>query len=126
MVKKKQKWHEEKIKWTAKAVISPSLSTTYEDRWVLVDKETGEIVDDAQGYGFTTERKAYACWAYKNRDKEQEKKIKRWLRNHKSVMKKFKPYFDVQDLKNLLEEEDLWINFPVNELYWVWRRYYVK
>ncbi len=108
--------------WTVKAVLSLSIR----GRYVLVDKETGEIVDDAQGYGFTTEKKAYACWAYKNRDKEQEKKIKRWLRNHKSVMKKFKPYFDVQDLKNLLEEENLWVNFPINELYWVWRRNYVK
>ena len=29
-------------------------------------------------------------------------------------------------VKNLLEEENLWVNFPINELYWVWRRNYVK
>ena len=36
---KKKKWHNDKIVWTAKAVRSPSLSSDYEDRFVLVDKE---------------------------------------------------------------------------------------
>lgn len=39
---------------------------TYNDRWILVDKETGIIVDTAQGYGYTTPRRAYACWHYKH------------------------------------------------------------
>ncbi len=39
---------------------------TYNNRWVLVDKESGIIVDTAQGYGYTTPRRAYACWSYKH------------------------------------------------------------
>lgn len=39
---------------------------TYNDRWVLVDKKTGIIVDTAQGYGYRSPRNAYACWDYKH------------------------------------------------------------
>ena len=35
-----------------------------EDRYVVVDKDTGEILDDAQGYGFKTAEKAYKCFHY--------------------------------------------------------------
>ena len=39
---------------------------------VEVDKETGEVLDDAQGYGYKTKRNAYACYGYKNRDKSKD------------------------------------------------------
>lgn len=32
------------------------------DRFVIIDTETGEILDDAQGYGYTTAHKAYKCY----------------------------------------------------------------
>lgn len=61
-----------------------------ERRFVIVDTETGEIVDDAQGYGYTTPQKAYAGWSYKNRDRskdkekaEKEQLIARWLKENK-------------------------------------------
>ena len=34
------------------------LSKQYEKRFVVVDKETGEILDDAQGYGYKTIKNA--------------------------------------------------------------------
>lgn len=37
---------------TIKAVRSEQLSSSYDDRFVIVDLETGEILDDAQGYGY--------------------------------------------------------------------------
>ena len=39
-------------------------SETREKRCVIIDTESGEIVDDAQGYGYKTAQKAYAGWSY--------------------------------------------------------------
>ncbi len=68
-------------------------SSTMEKRFVIVDTESGEIVDDAQGYGYRTAQKAYAGWAYKNRDKskdkekaEKEKTIAAWIKDNKKFI----------------------------------------
>lgn len=37
-----------------------------EIRFVLVDTETGEIVDDAQGYGYKTAHGAHKAYGWKN------------------------------------------------------------
>ena len=37
-----------------------------EQRYVIVNKETGEIIDDAQGYGYRTIQGAYKAFKYKN------------------------------------------------------------
>lgn len=118
--------------WKVKAVRSPTLSTKKDPRYVLIDKDTGEIVDDCQGYGFKTEKKAYACWAYQNRDKKLERKIKRWLKSHKDFVRKLdylafdivKSGFDfgIEDVENLLYEEDIKVDFPVKDLYYIWKR----
>ena len=34
-------------------------------RWIIVDSYTGEVIDDAQGYGFKTKDNAYRCFKYK-------------------------------------------------------------
>lgn len=52
-------------------------SETREKRYVIIDTESGEIVDDAQGYGYKTAQKAYAGWSYKNRDKSKDKEKRR-------------------------------------------------
>ena len=69
-------------------------SETREKRYVIIDTESGEIVDDAQGYGYKTAQKAYAGWSYKNRDKskdkekaEKERIIARWMRENKKFIK---------------------------------------
>lgn len=68
-----------------KVVRSDKLSKNYEDRFVVVSADTGEILDDAQGYGYRTKQKAHAAYNYKNRDrardkkrKQEEKAIKKW------------------------------------------------
>lgn len=49
-------------------------------RWVIIDEDTGEVFDDAQGYGYKTARKAHVALSYKRRPKEkfqEEEKVKR-------------------------------------------------
>lgn len=47
-----------------------------EIRYRIVSTETGEILDDAQGYGYKSAQKAYAAYAYKHRDKKRIRKNK--------------------------------------------------
>ena len=47
-------------------IASPLLSKLCETRYVVVDQNTGKILDDAQGYGYKSEVKAYSSYAYKN------------------------------------------------------------
>ena len=47
-----------------------------ERRFRIVSAETGEVLDDAQVYGYKTMQKAYAAWAYKTRDKTKDKEKK--------------------------------------------------
>lgn len=61
-------------------------------RWAIVDGETGEIVDDAQGYGYKTPQKAHAAWNYKQMPQEKKdaweakkQAIRTWQKEHKSI-----------------------------------------
>ncbi len=38
-----------------------------ETRYVIVNQETGEIMDDARGYGYKSKQNAYACYGYKRK-----------------------------------------------------------
>lgn len=38
----------------------------YQRRYCVVDVETGEIIDDAQGYGYKSKDKAIAAYTWKN------------------------------------------------------------
>lgn len=114
----------------------------YETRFQIISTETGEILDDAQGYGYKTAQKAYAGFAYKNRDKSKDKErltkkkhIKNWMRQNKSFVRLMDAYafdiakgamgpdekFDAKFVKNLLKEADLKPDFTVGELLRVWR-----
>ncbi|EGP5496618.1 hypothetical protein ACPTF9_12250 [Enterococcus faecium] len=48
-----------------RAKLSPTLSKRKDERYVMVNLETGEIVDDCRGYGYRTKQSAYACFGYK-------------------------------------------------------------
>lgn len=74
-------------------VKSEALSKPYEWKFVVVDVDTGEVLDNAQGYGYKTKQKAMAAWNYKTRDrskdaakKAKEKLIKDWMRHHKGFV----------------------------------------
>lgn len=110
---------------------------------MIIDEETGEILDDAQGYGFKSTRKAYAAWAYKTRDKskdkeraEREKEIKKWLKENKDfrtdieisafeIMKGSgdpNDKFDANLIKKLLKEHNLDPEFTAGEILKVWKK----
>ena len=68
--------------------------TWTETRYEIVDPETGEVLDDAQGYGYRSIQKARAAWNYKNRDKskdfekaEKEREIMRWMKELKGFVR---------------------------------------
>lgn len=57
-----------------------------EPRFAIADARTGEILDDAQGYGYKSRQKAHAAWGWKNRSPEKiekEKRILAWYRKNK-------------------------------------------
>ncbi len=118
------------------------LSKEYEKRFVVVDKNTGEILDDAQGYGYKTVRNAYSAYAYKTRDKSKDKEkltkkkhIQKWMKEHKSFVKMMDTVafeiakgswgtddkFNAKLVKEMLSENGLEIDFTAGELLKVWR-----
>ena len=118
------------------------LSRGYEKRFVVVDKNTGEILDDAQGYGYKAIRNAYAAYAYKTRDKSKDKEklakkkhIQKWMKEHKSFVKMMDTIafeiekgswgpddkFNAKMVKEMLSENSLEIDFTAGELLKVWR-----
>ena len=55
------------------AVYSRKLSQRGEARYIIINVTTGEILDDAQGFGYKSMKKAYAGYYYKrNYAKERE------------------------------------------------------
>lgn len=82
-----------------RVVKSSELSKPYEPRYVVVDFNTGAILDDAQGYGYKTPQKAHAAWGYKNRTPAQKaaqespkKAVHKWAKEHRDFMN------DMEDL----------------------------
>ena len=74
-------------------VVPFPMGTCWDERWCVVDAETGEVLDDAQGYGFKTAKKAHAAWRYKTRsDPEriliaQKKEVVRdWCKEHPQIV----------------------------------------
>lgn len=67
-----------------KAAVSEHLTKEHgEKRFVIVDKETNEVLDSNDGQGFTTENKAITQYSIKNgipTRKEKEKLISKKLK----------------------------------------------
>ena len=124
-------------------VESESLSDEFNKRFVIVDKDTGEILDDAQGYGYKSARNAHAAWAYKNQDKskvsekaEKIEHIKKWMEEHKSFVNLMDAYafdiakgsarpedkFDAKFVREMLKDKNLEVDFTAGELLNVWRK----
>ena len=60
------------MKETYKVVKSIELSKTFDDRFVVIDPVSGEVLDDAQGYGYTSPQNAVRAYAYKHRDRSKD------------------------------------------------------
>lgn len=125
---------------TYKAVLSEELSKYDDKRYVIVDIESGKILDNAQGHGYKSPQKAYACYAYKKRDRnkdkekqEKENKIKKWLRENREFtsqldseaywsMKDPAVEFNLKFVKKLLKEQNLEPEFTASEILKVWKK----
>lgn len=62
-----------------RAVLSPELSDAQTRRYVIIDTETGQVIDDSQGYGYKTIRKAYEGFSYRfqsQKKRAEQKKIR--------------------------------------------------
>jgi len=72
-----------------KVVVSAALSYRFDKRYVVVDGATGEVVDDAQGYGYKSAQNAHRAHAYKSmapKKKRQrdaaKRQVQRWCAAH--------------------------------------------
>lgn len=113
-----------------------------ETRFCIIDTDTGEIVDDANGYGYKSPKKAYAGFSYKTRDKSKDKAkrakrthIVKWMDQHKSFVRTLNQYafeimkgswgpdakVDAKFVKELLDDNNLEVDFTPGELLRVWR-----
>lgn len=123
-------------------VVSTRLSGNFDPRYVVVDKQTGEVLDDAQGYGYRSPQKAHAAYAYKNRDKSKDKEkaekkrhIREWMHQHKDFVAAMDTYafeiakgswgpddkFDAAFVKKMLKDSHLEPDFTAGELLRVWK-----
>lgn len=114
-----------------------------ETRFRIVSIETGEVLDDAQGYGYKTAQKAYSAYSYKTRDKSKDKEkiakkkqIELWMKEHKSFVKALdnialeiakgtwgpNDKLDAKLVKELLHDFGLVPDFTANELLKVWKK----
>lgn len=117
--------------------------TTSETRFRIVSSETGEVLDDAQGYGYKTVQKAHAAYAYKTRDRSKdkekrtkEKQIRQWMKENKSFVQAMNDTafeiakgswgpdekFDAKQVKGMLKSFGLEPDFTAGELLKIWRK----
>ena len=60
----------------------------FQKRYICVDVNTGEIIDDAQGYGYKTKKKAYSAYSYKyGKGKNKQIEYKKFWQEHKDIAK---------------------------------------
>ena len=117
--------------------VSPFGEEFKEVRFIIVDLDTGEIFDDAQGYGYKSIQKAKAALRYKSQSKDkfdniyrEEELVKDWCSKHKSLVRligemrfifvKDGMGFTINDMTNLLIENGINVDelpFSVNVLY---------
>ena len=124
------------------AKLSERLSSSYDKRYVIVNTSTGEILDDAQGYGYRSPQKAYAGYAYKTRDKSKDaerkarkNQIRKWLKENKEFVDELDicafdcvkgsgspdDKVDSKLVKRLLSELNIQTEFTPHEILKCWR-----
>lgn len=101
---------------------SEELSSMYNERYIVINPETGEVLDDAQGYGYKSRQKAHAGFGYKathskSQTKKEKARARAWWANHKSLSRdiesemfyalKDREEFTYEDFKEMLKDEDL-------------------
>jgi hypothetical protein len=122
---------------SVKVVVGASLSSNHDKRFVVVDEATGEVLDDAQGYGYKTAQNAHRAHAYASmpaRAKRQRdasrRRVLRWCELHPEVVQDLEQSrlyamkdgedVSVTDVRALLTEHGLELPFPVEDLMKHW------
>lgn len=85
--------------------------TQYKDknRFIIVDKDTHEIIEDAFGYGFKTRESANSCLYYKQHEddiKLQQEISKKWWDEHKD----FREYWEYIVWRSMKEHEKITVS----------------
>ena len=83
------------VSYQVRQVIADDFGETFteiETRYRVVDADTGEVLDDAQGYGYTSAQKAHRGFAYKQKHhptgrknagiKQRNQRIRAWINIH--------------------------------------------
>jgi len=74
-------------------------------RYIIIDKKTGEIIDDAQGYGYRSKQKAYRALSYKYRGgKEKLSKYETFWKKNKKIAKHIREIHTIWYKENLRAE----------------------
>lgn len=126
------------------AIYDKTLSHGYDKRYVIVDKETREVLDDAQGYGYKSPQGAHAAWSYKNRSKaereewgKKKRHIIKWLDDNPNIViglveleldilkgrEGQDAKFNVPMLKRAFKDSEIEVDFEIKDLLKVWRNY---
>ncbi|MBI9014500.1 MAG: hypothetical protein JEZ08_19845 [Clostridiales bacterium] len=83
----------------------------YEKRYVCIDEETGEILDDAQGYGYKNKQKAYSAYNYKyGNGKKKQNEYQEFWKEHKDVAKFINRFYEMwfkEIYRGEVSDEDL-------------------
>ena len=105
-----------------------------ETRFIVIDEETGEVLDDAQCYGYKSAANAHRGYSYHKKPKKQQdaikrqkKTAKRWLDKHPEVADSINDMFlqaekdnikvTKKDFEAMLEELGLLDSAPVDALW---------
>lgn len=126
-----------------KIVESETLSSRYDKRYVIANSRSGNILDDAQGYGYKSAANARAAWLYKNRDKtkdrekaEKKAEIRKWMKVHRDFMRLLeqcafeiakgswgpKDKVDAKFVKQMLLDAGLETDFTPGQLLKAWQK----
>jgi hypothetical protein len=122
-----------------RVVASAALSSNFDKRYVVVDDATGEIVDDAQGYGYKSAQNAHRAHAYKSMPAKKKRQrdaakqqVQRWCAQHPNFMQHVEQamFYALKgdqnvteaDVRAILAEHGLEIPFSVKDLmrHWNW------
>lgn len=67
-----------------------------ETRYIIINNETGEIIDEAQGYGYKSKRKAHKVIYYKyKRGREKLKQYEIFWKSHKEIATQLRETYSI-------------------------------
>jgi len=116
----------------------------HETRYRIVSTETGDVLDDAQGWGYKTIQNAYSGYSYKAKSKAKkmeqvikERKTKKWMKENKNFVELMDAcYFDIAKgsygpddkfdakfVRKLLKDSELEVDFTPSELLRAWKKF---